>query len=149
MENILFKVAFPAEFHAQTAVEAAFQLHPLVSGRLDAIDDVAHLLLGGPFAHHDHHLCVSPLLVTGVSPRSMSPREAQQAGHLRETPRQMGKRARRPLGPRRNPGLWVERRPASWPGSGRQQPPPFFGAAEGATAFTTSFGGGAAAAPVK
>ena len=27
MENILFKVSFPAEFHAQTAVEAAFQLH--------------------------------------------------------------------------------------------------------------------------
>lgn len=40
MENILFKVAFPAEFHAQTAVEAAFQLHPLVSGRLDAIERV-------------------------------------------------------------------------------------------------------------
>lgn len=34
MENILFKVSFPAEFHAQTAVEAAFQLHPLVAGRL-------------------------------------------------------------------------------------------------------------------
>jgi 2-methylcitrate dehydratase len=28
MENILFKVSFPAEFHAQTAVEAAIQLHP-------------------------------------------------------------------------------------------------------------------------
>ncbi len=28
MENILFKVAYPAEFHAQTAVEAAIQLHP-------------------------------------------------------------------------------------------------------------------------
>jgi len=40
MENILFKVAFPAEFHAQTAVEAAFQLHPLVKDRLDAIERV-------------------------------------------------------------------------------------------------------------
>ena len=28
MENILFKISFPAEFHAQTAVEAAFPLHP-------------------------------------------------------------------------------------------------------------------------
>ena len=30
MENILFKISFPAEFHAQTAVEAAIQLHPQV-----------------------------------------------------------------------------------------------------------------------
>jgi 2-methylcitrate dehydratase len=40
MENILFKVSFPAEFHAQTAVEAAIQLHPLVKDRLDAIEKV-------------------------------------------------------------------------------------------------------------
>lgn len=40
MENILFKVSFPAEFHAQTAVEAAFELHGAVAGRLDEIDDV-------------------------------------------------------------------------------------------------------------
>lgn len=40
MENILFKVAFPAEFHAQTAVEAAFQLHPLVKDRLSDIEKV-------------------------------------------------------------------------------------------------------------
>jgi 2-methylcitrate dehydratase len=40
VENILFKVAFPAEFHAQTAVEAAFQLHPQVKDRLDEIERV-------------------------------------------------------------------------------------------------------------
>jgi 2-methylcitrate dehydratase len=40
MENILFKVSFPAEFHAQTAVEAAFQLHPRVKGRLEDIERV-------------------------------------------------------------------------------------------------------------
>ncbi len=40
MENILFKISFPAEFHAQTAVEAAFELHPLVAGRLDEIERV-------------------------------------------------------------------------------------------------------------
>ena len=34
MENVLFKISFPAEFHAQTAVEAAMQLHPLVRDRL-------------------------------------------------------------------------------------------------------------------
>src|SRR5580704_11430943 len=37
MENVLFKISFPAEFHAQTAVEAAIQLHSLVKDRLDEI----------------------------------------------------------------------------------------------------------------
>jgi 2-methylcitrate dehydratase len=40
MENVLFKLSFPAEFHAQTAVECAMQLHPLVRDRIDAIDRV-------------------------------------------------------------------------------------------------------------
>ena len=40
MENVLFKISFPAEFHAQTAVECALQLHPLVRDRLDRIDRV-------------------------------------------------------------------------------------------------------------
>jgi 2-methylcitrate dehydratase len=37
MENVLFKISYPAEFHAQTAVECALQLHPQVVGRLDTI----------------------------------------------------------------------------------------------------------------
>jgi len=37
MENVLFKISFPAEFHAQTAVEAAVTLHPLVRARLGDI----------------------------------------------------------------------------------------------------------------
>lgn len=40
MENILFKIAFPAEFHAQTAVECAIELHGRVRGRLDDIERV-------------------------------------------------------------------------------------------------------------
>jgi 2-methylcitrate dehydratase len=40
MENVLFKVSFPAEFHAQTAVEAAIRLHPKLAGRLDKIERV-------------------------------------------------------------------------------------------------------------
>lgn len=40
MEHVLFKISFPAEFHAQTAVEAAITLHPKVAGRLDEIDRV-------------------------------------------------------------------------------------------------------------
>ncbi len=40
MENVLFKISFPAEFHAQTAVEAAMTLHPHVKNRLNEIDRV-------------------------------------------------------------------------------------------------------------
>ncbi len=40
MENVLFKISFPAEFHAQTAVECALQLHEQVKHRLDEIDKV-------------------------------------------------------------------------------------------------------------
>jgi len=40
MENVLFKISFPAEFHAQTAVEAALALHPRVAQRIDAIERV-------------------------------------------------------------------------------------------------------------
>jgi 2-methylcitrate dehydratase len=40
MENVLFKISFPAEFHAQTAVECAMRLHPLVQNRLDQIERV-------------------------------------------------------------------------------------------------------------
>src|SRR5207302_3006358 len=40
MENVLFKISFPAEFHAQTAVEAAIKLHPQVRDRLDEIEQI-------------------------------------------------------------------------------------------------------------
>ncbi|CAD5108791.1 2-methylcitrate dehydratase [Zestomonas carbonaria] len=40
MENILFKISFPAEFHAQTAAEAAVRLHPQVKDRLEQIDRI-------------------------------------------------------------------------------------------------------------
>jgi 2-methylcitrate dehydratase len=40
MENVLFKISFPAEFHAQTAVECAMQLHPLVKDRLADISKI-------------------------------------------------------------------------------------------------------------
>ncbi|HTD10883.1 MAG TPA: bifunctional 2-methylcitrate dehydratase/aconitate hydratase [Steroidobacteraceae bacterium] len=40
MENVLFKISFPAEFHAQTAVEAAMTLHPAVRDRLADIERV-------------------------------------------------------------------------------------------------------------
>jgi 2-methylcitrate dehydratase len=40
MENVLFKISFPAEFHGQTAVECAIQLHPEVKDRFDDIERV-------------------------------------------------------------------------------------------------------------
>ena len=40
MEHVLFKISFPAEFHAQTAVECAMKLHPLVKDRLDQIQKI-------------------------------------------------------------------------------------------------------------
>ena len=40
MENVLFKISYPAEFHAQTAVEAAMTLHPRLSDRLADIERV-------------------------------------------------------------------------------------------------------------
>jgi 2-methylcitrate dehydratase len=40
MENVLFKISFPAEFHAQTAVEAAIQLHPEVKDKLDKVKKI-------------------------------------------------------------------------------------------------------------
>jgi 2-methylcitrate dehydratase len=40
MENILFKISYPAEFHAQTAVEAAMALHADVRDRLPEIERI-------------------------------------------------------------------------------------------------------------
>ncbi len=40
MENVLFKISYPAEFHAQTAVEAAMSLHAEVGGRLGEVERI-------------------------------------------------------------------------------------------------------------
>jgi 2-methylcitrate dehydratase len=40
MENVLFKISYPAEFHAQTAVEAAVMLHPEVGDRIEQVDRI-------------------------------------------------------------------------------------------------------------
>jgi 2-methylcitrate dehydratase len=40
MENVLFKISYPAEFHAQTAVEAAIRLHPQVRDRLNDVKKI-------------------------------------------------------------------------------------------------------------
>ncbi|NNF16401.1 MAG: bifunctional 2-methylcitrate dehydratase/aconitate hydratase [Gammaproteobacteria bacterium] len=40
MENVLFKISFPAEFHSQTACEAAVRLHPQVKDRIAEIEKI-------------------------------------------------------------------------------------------------------------
>jgi 2-methylcitrate dehydratase len=40
MENILFKISFPAEFHAQTAVECAVLLYPEIKDKLHNIERI-------------------------------------------------------------------------------------------------------------
>jgi len=40
MENILFKISFPAEFHAQTAVESAVKLHKVIQDKIDEIKSI-------------------------------------------------------------------------------------------------------------
>lgn len=40
MENVLFKISFPAEFHAQTAIESALRLHAAIKDRLAEIDRI-------------------------------------------------------------------------------------------------------------
>jgi 2-methylcitrate dehydratase len=40
MENVLFKISYPAEFHAQTAVECAMALHPKVKDKLASVERI-------------------------------------------------------------------------------------------------------------
>jgi 2-methylcitrate dehydratase len=43
MENVLFKISYPAEFHSQTAVEAAMQLHEQLRQMGVGTDDIEHI----------------------------------------------------------------------------------------------------------
>ncbi len=45
MENVLFKISYPAEFHGQTAVEAAMQLHAGMRESGRQVADIAHITL--------------------------------------------------------------------------------------------------------
>lgn len=45
MENVLFKISFPAEFHAQTAVEAAMKLHAQLSERGLTAANIARVII--------------------------------------------------------------------------------------------------------
>ena len=45
MENVLFKISFPAEFHAQTAVEAAMTLHGLLKAKGKTAENIAKITI--------------------------------------------------------------------------------------------------------
>jgi 2-methylcitrate dehydratase len=52
MENVLFKISYPAEFHAQTAVEAAMALHDQLKGMRRSIDDIEKIVI------RTHEACI-------------------------------------------------------------------------------------------
>jgi 2-methylcitrate dehydratase len=52
MENVLFKIAFPAEFHAQTAVEAGMTLHAQLQAAGKSIDDIKQVTI------RTHEACI-------------------------------------------------------------------------------------------
>ncbi|MFC0401663.1 2-methylcitrate dehydratase, partial [Paraburkholderia rhizosphaerae] len=45
MENVLFKISFPAEFHSQTAVEAAMTLHGQLAANSKRVEDIAKITI--------------------------------------------------------------------------------------------------------
>ena len=52
MENVLFKISFPAEFHSQTAVEAAMTLHQQLRAAGKSPDDIASIVI------RTHEACI-------------------------------------------------------------------------------------------
>ncbi|MBD9434110.1 bifunctional 2-methylcitrate dehydratase/aconitate hydratase [Achromobacter sp. ACM03] len=52
MENVLFKISFPAEFHAQTAVECAMELHARLQAAGKNADDIAKITI------RTHEACI-------------------------------------------------------------------------------------------
>jgi 2-methylcitrate dehydratase len=45
MENVLFKISFPAEFHSQTAVEAAVLLHHRIAKGAKSVEDIRKITI--------------------------------------------------------------------------------------------------------
>jgi len=52
MENVLFKISFPAEFHAQTAVECAMQIHDQLKAAGKTADDIKKITI------RTHEACI-------------------------------------------------------------------------------------------
>ena len=92
MENILFKIAFPAEFHAQTAVECAVQLHPHVKNKYDQIEKIVLttqesairiISKSGPLhnpADRDH--CLQYMVAIGLLHGNLKPEDYEESASL-------------------------------------------------------------------
>ena len=52
MENVLFKISFPAEFHSQTAVECAMQLHNALKAAGKSAEDIKRITI------RTHEACI-------------------------------------------------------------------------------------------
>ncbi|MDA1331945.1 MAG: bifunctional 2-methylcitrate dehydratase/aconitate hydratase [Proteobacteria bacterium] len=52
MENVLFKISFPAEFHSQTSVECAMQIHELLNKTGRNADDIKKITI------RTHEACI-------------------------------------------------------------------------------------------
>ncbi|MDP3670150.1 MAG: bifunctional 2-methylcitrate dehydratase/aconitate hydratase [Telluria sp.] len=52
MENVLFKISFPAEFHSQTAVEAAMTLHGRLAAAGKRVEDIKKITI------RTHEACI-------------------------------------------------------------------------------------------
>jgi len=52
MENVLFKISFPAEFHAQTAVECAMELHARLAAAGRTADEISRITI------RTHEACI-------------------------------------------------------------------------------------------
>lgn len=52
MENVLFKISFPAEFHSQTAVECAMQLHNMLKAAGKSAEDIKRITI------RTHEACI-------------------------------------------------------------------------------------------
>ncbi|MET0856594.1 MAG: bifunctional 2-methylcitrate dehydratase/aconitate hydratase [Telluria sp.] len=79
MENVLFKIAFPAEFHAQTAVEAALTVHRAMAREGRSADDIGAVVIRtheaclriidkqGPLAHPpDRDHCIQYMVAVAL-----------------------------------------------------------------------------------
>ncbi len=80
MENVLFKISFPAEFHAQTAVEAAHIIHNKLKAMGKTSDDIKSVRIRtqeaairiidkqGPLDNFADRECVHAIFTTLYSP---------------------------------------------------------------------------------
>ena len=96
MENVLFKISFPAEFHSQTAVEAAMTLHASCARKASAANDIEKHHHPHARGLHPHHRQAGPARQSR-RPRPLHPVHGRRAADLRPADRRRlrGRRRRR------------------------------------------------------